>query len=187
MNNAKKTRERHGMKGTRAYMCWENMKSRCANKKKHNYHRYGGRGISVCKEWSKFTGFYQDMGEPENWEVLDYSFDPATDTVGVSTVNPYELSKSKIDKLDQNCVYLDVYDLASYSLTISNSTHSLLSCGSSFLDSPTVLLNSLWNFFMVFSRLTETGAIDFFREKANNCLVSSTLSLIAEWASSINS
>lgn len=27
------------------------MKNRCINTNRHNYHRYGGRGIKVCKEW----------------------------------------------------------------------------------------------------------------------------------------
>lgn len=27
------------------------MKERCYNKNRHNYHRYGGRGIEVCDEW----------------------------------------------------------------------------------------------------------------------------------------
>ena len=28
------------------------MKNRCINTNRHNYHRYGGRGINVCEEWS---------------------------------------------------------------------------------------------------------------------------------------
>ena len=35
------------------------MKQRCTNPNKANYERYGGRGISVCKEWSEsFKSFY---------------------------------------------------------------------------------------------------------------------------------
>lgn len=30
---------------------WNSMKQRCYNKSHEAYHRYGGRGISVCEEW----------------------------------------------------------------------------------------------------------------------------------------
>lgn len=30
---------------------------RCYSKKSPKYHRYGGRGISVCKEWHTFSEF----------------------------------------------------------------------------------------------------------------------------------
>ena len=33
------------------YQVWRGMMDRCQNKKRNNYHRYGGRGISICKEW----------------------------------------------------------------------------------------------------------------------------------------
>jgi hypothetical protein len=39
------------------------MKSRCTNKERHDYDRYGGRGISVCERWQTFENFYNDMGE----------------------------------------------------------------------------------------------------------------------------
>lgn len=32
-------------------MIWWHMKSRCANPKHPNFHRYGGRGITICDEW----------------------------------------------------------------------------------------------------------------------------------------
>lgn len=33
------------------YSVWEGMKGRCYNKNHKQYHRYGGRGITICKEW----------------------------------------------------------------------------------------------------------------------------------------
>lgn len=38
------------------------MKQRCLNKNNSGWHRYGGRGISVCRSWLKFENFYRDMG-----------------------------------------------------------------------------------------------------------------------------
>ena len=33
------------------YQAWADMKGRCYNTKSSEFHRYGGRGITVCKEW----------------------------------------------------------------------------------------------------------------------------------------
>ena len=33
------------------------MKRRCLNKNAKNYHRYGGRGISLCEEWLNYKVF----------------------------------------------------------------------------------------------------------------------------------
>ena len=53
----------HGMKRTRFYKIWTGMKTRCYNKNKHNYHRYGGRGIKVSVGWQGFLKFKEDMYE----------------------------------------------------------------------------------------------------------------------------
>lgn len=51
----------HQMTATRLYYIWSNMIQRCTNSKNKNYHHYGGRGISVCTKWQKFSGFYKDV------------------------------------------------------------------------------------------------------------------------------
>lgn len=44
-------------KRPRIYNEWQNMKARCFNLNHKNWHRYGGRGITVCKEWMEFKNF----------------------------------------------------------------------------------------------------------------------------------
>ena len=43
---------RHGKSKTRLYKIWKGMKNRCLNKNEPSHKNYGGRGISVCKEWT---------------------------------------------------------------------------------------------------------------------------------------
>jgi hypothetical protein len=56
-------RRTHGMSKTPLYCVWKTMRSRCKNKSNNRYKHYGGRGISVCKEWESFEGFLADMGD----------------------------------------------------------------------------------------------------------------------------
>lgn len=53
------TNHSHKMSGTRVYHTWQGMKARCNNPKDGRYHRYGGRGITYCKEWEEFEPFYE--------------------------------------------------------------------------------------------------------------------------------
>lgn len=63
---------RKGGKRTREYISWANMIARCRQKSYHSFHRYGGRGISVCREWEKsFQAFYNDMGQRPDGKTLD--------------------------------------------------------------------------------------------------------------------
>jgi hypothetical protein len=60
---ASKTHREHGLSHSRTYSSWAMMIQRCTNPRLNRYHRYGGRGISVCTEWMDFTVFLRDMGE----------------------------------------------------------------------------------------------------------------------------
>ena len=48
----------HGGTGTRLYRIWTRMKARCYNQNTNDYKHYGGRGITICEEWTKdFAAF----------------------------------------------------------------------------------------------------------------------------------
>lgn len=55
----------------RAYGAWQAMWDRCTNPNRADYHRYGGRGITVCAEWEDFATFASDMGDPPTGLTLD--------------------------------------------------------------------------------------------------------------------
>ena len=50
---------KHGLVRHPTYKAWKNMRARCSNPSATYFEHYGGRGISVCSEWSDFIAFYQ--------------------------------------------------------------------------------------------------------------------------------
>jgi len=46
-------------KRTRLYSTWDGMRQRCSNPRHYQFMLYGGRGITVCPEWSSFQSFQQ--------------------------------------------------------------------------------------------------------------------------------
>lgn len=48
---------KHGQTNTRLFKIWTSMHERCERKKHVQFYNYGGRGISVCKEWDEFLPF----------------------------------------------------------------------------------------------------------------------------------
>ncbi len=61
----------HGYTGTRTFNIWQAMKARCTNSNHTHYESYGGRGIEICKRWSKFENFLADMGEADKNMTLE--------------------------------------------------------------------------------------------------------------------
>lgn len=44
------------------WLAWHSMHQRCGNSNRTSYKDYGGRGITVCAQWSSFDIFLADMG-----------------------------------------------------------------------------------------------------------------------------
>lgn len=56
---ASKSNTTHGQSKTRLFKIWKGMKNRCYNPNNSAYKMYGGRGVTVCKEWANdFQPFY---------------------------------------------------------------------------------------------------------------------------------
>lgn len=53
------------------YNSWAAMRQRCKHAYRHNFHRYGGRGINICERWDKFPNFLEDMGERPDGMTLE--------------------------------------------------------------------------------------------------------------------
>jgi len=47
----------HGLSKNPLYSVWKNMTRRCVDKNSDWYHRYGGRGITICEEWKDLSVF----------------------------------------------------------------------------------------------------------------------------------
>lgn len=65
-------RRTHGASNTTEYRIWLAMRKRCENPSHRYYEYYGGRGISVAKEWAEFSAFLRDMGpRPSDKHSID--------------------------------------------------------------------------------------------------------------------
>ena len=54
------------------YTLWGGIKNRCTSPQATNYHRYGGRGITMYEEWAHdFAAFYAYVGDRPKGMTLD--------------------------------------------------------------------------------------------------------------------
>lgn len=99
----------HGMRHTRLYNIYANMKQRCYNKNNNNYENYGERGIIICDEWLKDNKSFFDWANNNG-----YSDNLTIDRIDVD--GNYEPSNCRwVDRTTQNrnnrrCIYLNYND-----------------------------------------------------------------------------
>lgn len=61
-----------GYKKSRTAQAWRNAKTRCFNENNAKFPDYGGRGITMCREWADdFRSFLRDMGECPDGMTLE--------------------------------------------------------------------------------------------------------------------
>jgi hypothetical protein len=72
-DRVKEACSKHGMSDTLLYGVWMSMKSRCYSAKNSHYKHYGGRGISICKEWlenlDEFVSWAQKNGHKPGLQI----------------------------------------------------------------------------------------------------------------------
>src|SRR5271165_2512678 len=69
----RKRKETLHLTHTPEYRIWQGIIRRCENPGQQNYHRYGGRGVRICKQWrTSFSTFLADVGHRPG---LGYSID----------------------------------------------------------------------------------------------------------------
>lgn len=62
----------HGMRNSPEYSSWQAMKARCLDPGNKDYPRWGGRGITICREWiDSFEAFYAYLGPRPKGTTLD--------------------------------------------------------------------------------------------------------------------
>ena len=58
----------HGLSKHPLYSCYRSMMERCYDKKRKEYHNYGGRGVIVCEEWKNDRTKFLDWAINNGWQ-----------------------------------------------------------------------------------------------------------------------
>jgi hypothetical protein len=70
---------KHGLRYTKYYKEWQNIKNRCLNPNTKQFKDYGGRGILICDEWiGDFMTFYNYIITLEGHELIGHRNDQLT-------------------------------------------------------------------------------------------------------------
>lgn len=101
---------------TPEYEAWASMLKRCRNPKNSQYSNYGGRGITVCPEWSDFTRFLADVG-PRPQQGRRHSLERINNELGYFAGNVKWATAAEQHRNKRSNVYLTAFG---ETLTISD-------------------------------------------------------------------
>ena len=119
--HGRKASTHHGMKFTRIYDIWQDIKGRCNRPSTVGYKNYGGRGITYDSRWEKFEPFYEDMGKSYEEHVREFGEkDTSIDRINVDG-----------NYCKDNCKWSTIEEQANNKtstkfITYNNETHSLM-------------------------------------------------------------
>jgi len=123
-------RTTHGGVGTEEYGIWEGVKDRCLNSNNRAYSRYGGRGITISKEWLDYAVFIQDIGKRPS---KDYSIDRIDNNLGYQNGNCKWSTRIEQNRNKRNNVIILDIETGIYYNSISEIVEALDTTTSKFL------------------------------------------------------
>lgn len=97
---------KHGAYGTRLYFIWQNMKKRCNNPSDSHYPNYGGRGITVCKEWNDDFTIFSDWAIASGY-TEDLTIDRIDNSNGYSPDNCRWITKADQNRNKRNSILIE--------------------------------------------------------------------------------
>lgn len=101
----------------RLYRVWLDMKNRCSNQNSPSYEYYGGRGISVCKEWSESYSSFRDWalanGYKSDARFGECTIDRIDNDIGYCPTNCrwVDLRKQGKNKRNNRLLHIDGEDI----------------------------------------------------------------------------
>ena len=114
---------KHGETETKLYDVWGSMKQRILNPKTKSYKDYGGRGITICPEWTndytKFKDWSLSNGYAEGLEIHrenDGNYEPNSCKWVTSTENMRDTRRMKIKSIEEANKIRALYATGNYSM-----------------------------------------------------------------------
>lgn len=103
--NAAKRKKTHGLSKHPLYGIWRGIRNRCHNPNVSCFHRYGGRGITICKEWDNDFKVFYDFAINNGWKKglnidrkdNDGNYTPSNCRFVTSTINNRNTSSNVLN------------------------------------------------------------------------------------------